>query len=116
MRRLRRAAAMSGDERAADVRRKGELTKAAINRGWPHQIAISAGIASMFGRHREIAAFEAASTCCSRGHSFCRHDVWHRVFCFSERADAEKFLEIFGGEWFDPKKLGRGARWHLLKE
>ena len=90
------------------MRRKGELSKAMVNRNWPYQIALPASVVGINGRHKEISEFEEASSCCSRGHSFCRHTVWHRVFCFSERADAERFLETFGGEWFDPKKLGKG--------
>ena len=47
---------------------------------------------------KEIREFEEASSCCSRGHSFCRHTVWHRVFCFSERADAERFGIVIAQE------------------
>ena len=40
------------------------------------------------------------------------HDgKWFHVYCFSEPADARKFMERFGGEKFDPSERGRGANW-----
>ena len=40
---------------------------------------------------------------------------WQRVFCFAERADAEKFQGRFGGVWFDPAQRGRGNSWMRIK-
>ena len=36
--------------------------------------------------------------------------VFH-VYCFSDPADADKFLQRFGGEKFDPKQRGKGSNW-----
>jgi hypothetical protein len=65
--------------------------------------------------HATVLEFNRGLSVAPLGHQFFRDDIWHKVFCFSERADAEKFLARFGGEWFDPSRRGRGNRWHLLK-
>jgi hypothetical protein len=38
-----------------------------------------------------------------------------KVFCFAEKADAEKFQTAFGGGWFDPVRRRSGAGWSKLK-
>jgi hypothetical protein len=32
---------------------------------------------------------------------------WFNVYCFAEKADAEKFMQRFGGETFDPRQRSR---------
>jgi hypothetical protein len=91
------------------TRRKGELTAAGIDRGWPHQVALPAALVA-----REFAAIQAFCrdlTLCLRGHSVVRDGAWWRVFCFAEAAHAERFKQRFGGERFDPAKRGRGNAW-----
>jgi hypothetical protein len=39
-----------------------------------------------------------------------------QVFCFAEKADAEKFQAEFGGEWFDPARSRSGPNWSKPKE
>lgn len=96
-------------------RRKGELTRGAINRGWPFQVAVPAD--QCRGEHyRTIVHFCLSLSVASRHPGFSRGDEWWCVFCFAVEADAEKFRGRFGGEKFDPKSLGRGHRWHLLKQ
>jgi hypothetical protein len=88
--------------------RKGELSKAAINRKWPHQVALRADLCRGHD-YRTIRYFcevEALSLC-PRGHSFRRDDEWHEVFCFAERAHAERFRARFGGEFIDPTEVPR---------
>jgi hypothetical protein len=34
----------------------------------------------------------------------------------AEPADAEKFMQRFGGEKFDPKQRGRGSNWAYWKK
>jgi hypothetical protein len=97
-------------------RRKGELSSAGIDRRWPHQVALPASASQGTARSQELHAFADQLSVCSRGHSFVRNDEWYNVYCFSERADAEKFLHRFQGEWFDPATRGNGSRWHLLRE
>jgi hypothetical protein len=96
-------------------RRKGELTSAGIDRGWPHQIALLSSECEG-ENHDPVRTFADALSACTRGHKFFHNDKWHRVFCFAEKTDAEKFQAKFGGEWFDPARRGRGKRWHLLRE
>jgi hypothetical protein len=38
-------------------------------------------------------------------------DEWFNVYCFKESAHADLFMARFGGETFDPKQRGKGARW-----
>jgi hypothetical protein len=95
-------------------RRKGELTPNAVDRGWPHQVALPED-ACCGEHHATVLEFNRTLSVAPRGHTFFRDDKWHNVFCFAERADAEKFLVRFGGEWFDPSTRGRGKRWQLLK-
>jgi hypothetical protein len=54
-------------------------------------------------------------TLCPRGHSIVKDDQWHQVFCFAERADAERFRSRFGGEWFDPAQRGRANKWMQIR-
>jgi hypothetical protein len=92
-------------------RRKGEMTAAVRDREYPHQIAMQEDTVTS-----AVSGFADALSVCSRGHAFFHNDTWHNVFCFKEKADAEKFRAQFGGEWFDPARRGRGKRWHLLRE
>jgi len=46
-----------------------------------------------------------------RGHSVFHEGQWFNVYCFAETSDAEKFMQRFGGEKFDPKQRGKGSNW-----
>jgi hypothetical protein len=37
------------------------------------------------------------------------------VFFFAEKSDAEKCIEHFNGEWFDPRDKGRGPLVEVVK-
>jgi hypothetical protein len=91
-------------------RRKGELTAAGIDRGWPHQIALAAHLGTGKQRlaHDE---FCVGLSRCVRGHSVRYDDVGYVVHCFAIRDDAAAFMAQFGGEWFDPRERGRGDNW-----
>jgi len=97
-------------------RRKGELTTAAINRGWPHQVAIPA--TQCMGSHgRFMDAFCLDLSMCERHQSVFHEDKWWIVYCFADAEHAEKFRMRFGGERFDPKDRGRGSNWaHWYKD
>jgi hypothetical protein len=101
-------------------RRKGELSPAGVDRGWPHQVILPADQCS--GQNDKIQNdkimndFCADLSLCSRGHSLVKNDEWHQVFCFAAKEHAEKFMARFGGEWFDPSTRGRGHRWHLPRK
>ena len=92
------------------MRRKGELSAAAIDRGWPHQVAVPARCCEG-GGYKEIHEFCADLTLCSRGHAVYHDGEWFHVYCFSDPAHAEKFMDRFGGEKFDPTMRGKGSNW-----
>jgi hypothetical protein len=93
------------------TRRKGELSAAGIDRGWPHQVALPAD--QVTGANYNIVhGFCKDLSLCERGHSVRRDNVGYVVFCFADPAHAELFLMRFNGEHFDPKDRGRGSNWH----
>ena len=85
---------------ASMARRKGEQSRAEINAGWPHQVAVEARLCSgeqymtkhMFCLHLNL---------CPRGHTFRRGDTDYVVFCFAESCDADRFIRKFGGTLYD---------------
>lgn len=91
-------------------RRKGELSASAIDRGWPFQVALPASQQSG-GNYSLVRYFCEGMSLCPRAHSVVKDDVWHIVFCFAEKEDAEKFKARFGGVDFSPANRGRGRRW-----
>jgi hypothetical protein len=88
--------------------RKGELTAAGIDRGWPFQIALDGALCT--GKQSEVQDqfCNGRLSRCVRGHSLFHDDKTFVVQCFSLKEDAEKFMNRFGGEWFDPRERGRG--------
>lgn len=88
------------------IYRRGELSPAMIDRGWPHQVALPARACEQ-GGYKAIRAFCTDLSLCSPGHSVFHDRDWFNVYCFAEPADAKKFLTRFGGEAFDPKQRGR---------
>ena len=91
------------------MRRKGELSPAAIDRGWPHQVILPARLCEG-GGYQVIHEFCKDLTLCTRGHAVYDRE-WFHVYCFSDAGDAEKFKQRFGGETFDPSQRGRGSNW-----
>jgi hypothetical protein len=92
------------------VRRKGELSSSAIDRGWPHQVMLPELRGEMWtGRWPSI---------CPRHHTVVWDGRWQRIYCFADPGDAESFLrmfEQFGAVRFDPKRRrGRGG-WAQIK-
>jgi hypothetical protein len=67
-------------------------------------------------QYEKIHKFCADLSLCPRGHSFLEAYEWIRVFCFSKKADAEKFQAEFGGDWFDPSRSRSGPGRAKLKE
>jgi hypothetical protein len=92
----------------AMTRHRGELSKSAIDAGWPHQVALPE-YAYVGHRYRTVHYFIVSEglSLCRLGHTFMREDIWFNVFCFAERAHAERFQAKFGGEWIDPKTRPR---------
>jgi hypothetical protein len=93
------------------MRRKGELSPAGIDRGWPHQVVLPARFSQRGHGYQEIHEFCKDPSICSRGHAVFYDREWFHIYCFSDPADADKFLQRFGGEKFDPKQRGKGSNW-----
>ena len=81
--------------------RKG-VTKARIDRDWPHQVALPA-FRCTGSQHNDHAAFCGDLSLCPRGHWFYRDGHDFKVFCFADPEHARQFCERFGGEVMDPK-------------
>ena len=77
------------------MRRKGELSAAGIDRGWPHQVVLPARLCER-GGYNEIHEFcRDLTLCSSRPCAPSRRPMVH-VYCFKEQADAQKFMDRFG--------------------
>jgi hypothetical protein len=91
------------------VHRKGELTSAGIDRGWPHQVALPAEFVR--GRqHTILHRFCNGLSLCPRHLSFYKGSTDFIVYCFRERADAELFAMHFDGELMTPELAHRGTQ------
>ena len=99
---LRGQRAAIAAESARVVYRRGELSKATIDRDWPHQVALPA-YRCTGGNYVTIRIFCEGLSLCDRGHSFYRNGMDMNVFCFAVREHAEQFRERFGGEFIDPR-------------
>ena len=97
-------------------RHKGALSAQRIDRLWPHQVALAddSCTGAAFDRHRTFCAGRSLAPRTLpviRLLGSTQRPVEHRVFCFSDPADAAAFLEAFGGEAFDPVTCrGKGRR------
>jgi len=96
------------------IYRKGELSAAGIKRGWPHQVALPASV-SLNGGHQAIHEFCKDLSLCNLGHTVAHGGEWFNVYCFAKPEDAEKFMQQFGGEKFDPRQKGKGSNWARWK-
>jgi hypothetical protein len=93
------------------VYRKGELTNKAIDRDWPHQVALP--VEFVTGRNYTIIhRFCRGLSVCPRNQHYWRDGVEHRAYCFSERLDAEYLQMHFAGEFVDPNNLGAWSRFN----
>jgi hypothetical protein len=97
------------------MRRKGELSPAAIDRDWPYQVVLPARLCER-GGYNEIHKFCKELTLCARGHSVFHDREWFHVYCFEKLEDADKFRQRFGGDKFDPKQRGKGSNWARWKK
>jgi hypothetical protein len=90
---------------ASVVYRKGEVTKAAIDRDWPLQVALATPMPHV-AQLRDFCR-DAGLSLCQRTTGFYREVdrevIWYACFCFAGRAHAERFQARFGGEFIDPK-------------
>lgn len=93
------------------MRRKGELTRAQIDRQFPYQVALPE--AEAVRQFIEIQTFCQPLSICSRSFSVHHDDVRYQVRCFAEEQDAEAFRQAFDGIPFDPADHGKGNQWHI---
>jgi hypothetical protein len=66
----------------------------------PGDEEIAAEVERFFGR--ELSRYN---------HAVFYEHIPYIVFSFAEKSDAEKCIEHFNGEWFDPRDKGRGPHW-----
>ena len=89
------------------MRRRGELSKTAIDRGWPYQVAVISIPGQDIGHLHLSGPF---SSLCSRRHRVGDGTSSYEVLCFADRAQADAFRETIKGETFDPRDRV-GQRW-----
>jgi hypothetical protein len=92
------------------VYRKGELSPAGIDRGWPYQVALPASV-SLGGGYRIVEDFCKNLSLCPRGHAVFHGNQWFNVYCFSDPEHASNFMRRYGGERFNPRQKGNGSNW-----
>ena len=79
------------------TRRKGEMTKGAIDRDYPHQVELRVDLTT--GKNYDLAlAFCGGLSLAPRGHSRRKDNTDYNVWCFADPADADAFQAKFGGE------------------
>lgn len=84
---------------------KGEITNAAIDRGWAHQVSIDAE--SVRRRFGEIEAFTRELTHAPRGHGYRRNNRDQVVCCFADAQHAAQFAVVFDGREMTPSTRPR---------
>lgn len=95
-------------------RRKGELSPARIDQGWPYQIAV-ADTEMRAKPFEEWRASQERLKACKRGHTiYFEGEFWH-VVCFADAHAALEFKKEWNGVNFDPADRGRGTRWAVWK-
>lgn len=89
------------------MRRRGELSRTGIDRGWPHQVAVRMIPGQNIGH---LNACGPLSSLCPRRHHVGDGQHSYEVLCFSDRGQADQFRDAIRGEDFDPRDRV-GQRW-----
>lgn len=77
--------------------RKGEMTKRALDRDYPHQVELRADLTK--GKNYDAAlAFCRDLSLAPRGHHRRKNDIDYNVWCFADQTHADIFQARFGGE------------------
>jgi hypothetical protein len=78
------------------TRARGQPTRTLLNRDFPYQVLVRAK--SVGGKMLDnIDAFHTSRM----KRAARRADVWWSLYCFAQRANAQAFRDVFGGELFD---------------
>lgn len=105
-------------------KRMGELSYSAIDRAYPHQVALPDDLCVMNNLTLIMEFCQACSLDCRTRHVT---SIWpsgkhehYRLHCFAELASAQMFRDHFGGAMFDPKRDRENGRakgaWHRNEE
>ena len=87
------------------TRARGQMTKSAIDAGWPHQVEISGRVVS--ANFDAINAFcQGRSLAPQHGRRSYRDDEDHLRYCFAIEADADAFAARFGGRRVTVRRKG----------
>jgi hypothetical protein len=96
------------------TRRKGARTPQAIDRDWPHQVALKAS----FVAGANYATVEQAKSDlkgCPRSRHIRGGDVDYIIYCFQTPEAAAAFHQRFGGYSIEPKSGRKPRMWRELK-
>jgi len=88
------------------MRHKGKLSKATLDRDWPHQVVLPESKITG-ANHVRIREFCKGLSLAPLGHTFNEGHGYQQVFCFAEHEHAEGFAAEFGGRFLDPKDRPR---------
>lgn len=91
-------------------RRKGELSPAGVDRGWPFQVAVPESKM----RTRPFSEWQQSKdrlNACLRGHTVRYEDEHWYVVCFAELEAARSFKAEWDGVNFDPVDRGKKTWW-----
>jgi hypothetical protein len=79
------------------TRAKGQLSRALLNREYPHQVLVPAE--NVGGKTIDkVADFHVKLGIPTKSRSIRKGDAWYALYCFADREHVKLFQAIFGGE------------------